>query len=125
MNLLAYEGRYPLELKGALEHYVPLNKLKLILMRLLSNKSNNIHLITKFEEYLSFNDVLLQTWKMLPSLTAKTKPNDIYIMNFLLLLGKMHVTKNDESQVLCGNPGNIKFQPSFNVSKYCFCCFRC
>lgn len=105
MNLLAFEGRHPLEHKGALEHYVPVNKLKLILMKLLSNKSHNAHLASKFEEYLLYDDILLCTWKILPSLTAKSNPHDVYIMNFLLLLGKLHINKNDESQLLCVNPG--------------------
>lgn len=106
MNLLAFEGRFPLENKGALEHYVPNNRLKLILMKILSNKFNNVHLVNKFEEYLSYNDILLQTWKVLPSLTAKSNPNDIYIMNFLLLLGKLHINNNEETQLLCSNQGS-------------------
>lgn len=107
MNLLAFEGKYPLEYKAALEHHVPINKLKLILMKILSNKNNNAHLVNKFEEYLLYDDILLHTWKILPSLTAKSKPDDIYIMNFLLLLGKLHVNKNQETQLLCVNEGNI------------------
>lgn len=105
MNLLASEGKYPLECKGSLENYVPNNKLKQLLMKVLSNKFNNAHLVIKFEEYLIYNDILMQTWKILPSLTAKSNPNDLYIMNFLLLLGKLHVNRNDDSQLLCGSSG--------------------
>lgn len=58
MNIIAHEGRHPLESKGTLENYVPLGKLKLILMKILSNKYNNTNLINKYTEYLLFDDIL-------------------------------------------------------------------
>ncbi|KAF2888786.1 hypothetical protein ILUMI_17387 [Ignelater luminosus] len=101
MNLIAFEGKYPLELKNNLENSFPLSKLKTVVMKILSSKQNTAHLINKFEEYLIYDDILCYTWKILPSLTAKSNPSDIYIMNYLLLLGKMHVQKNSETKVLC------------------------
>lgn len=101
MSLISYESKYPLELKSSLENSFPLSKLKSILMKILSNKQNTAHLINKYEEYLIYNDVLFFTWKILPSLTAKTNPSDTYITNYLMLLEKMHVEKNTETKILC------------------------
>ncbi|GJQ73739.1 hypothetical protein Trydic_g14072 [Trypoxylus dichotomus] len=110
MNILTWEGRYPLEPKGTLECYVPLNRLKLILMKILSNKQHNPHLVAKFEEYLAYDDILFYVWRVLPGLTAKSNPNDIYIMNYLLLLEKLQVKCNDESRTLCSSGGmNMHF----------------
>lgn len=108
MNVLSNEGRYPIESKGSLENYVPLNKLKAVLTKLLFTKHNTVHLINKYTEYLMYDDVLFFTWKVLPSLTAKTNPNDIYIMNYLHLLEKMQTYPNNESKLLCA-PDNSKY----------------
>lgn len=102
MNILSFEGRYPQEHKGMLDNYVPLVKLKSVLIKVLSDKQNNAHLINKYTEYLLFDDILFYTWKLLPSLTAKYNPNDTYIMNYLLLLQKLQVSPNDETKFLCG-----------------------
>lgn len=103
MNILSYEGKYPLEQKGSFDNYVPLIKLKYVLMKLLSEKQNNTHLINKYTEYLMFDDILFFTWKLLPSLTAKSNPSPIYVMNYLLLLEKLQVYPNNEPNILCGN----------------------
>lgn len=103
MNILSQEGRFPLETKGSLDNYVPLPKLKSLLMKILSNKQNNSQLINKYTEYLLFDDILFFTWKVLPSLTAKSNPNDVYIMNYLLLLEKLPVEQNNETNILCGS----------------------
>lgn len=103
MNILSFEGKFPLENKGNFECYVPLNRLKPILMKLLSNKQNNVHLINKYTEYLLYNDILFFTWKLLPSLTAKTNPNEMYIVNYLHLLEKLQLKRHEDSQYLCGN----------------------
>lgn len=105
MNLLGYEGRYPLEQKNSLDCYVPVNKLKTILMRLLSNKVNTAALINKYQEFLAYDDILFFTWKVLPQLTAKSNPNDVYILNYLLLLEKLQLGRNKESQLLCYTEG--------------------
>lgn len=77
-------------------------------MKILSNKQNTSHFINKFEEYLSYDDILFFTWKVLPALTAKSNPSDIYIMNYLLLLEKMYVNKNEEHKVLSSANNGIK-----------------
>lgn len=105
MSLLQYEGRFPLENKNSIESYVPLGKLKLVLMQLLSNKINTAALINKFQEYLLYDDVLFYTWKVLPQLTAKCNPNDVYIMNYLVLLEKLKIMRNKETQLLCYSEG--------------------
>lgn len=103
MSLIANEGKYPLECKGTLESYVPIHRLKPVLMKILSSKSPNSHLINKYTEYLLYNDILFFTWKLLPSLTAKSNPNEVYILNFLLLLEKLQLKSSPEPQFLCGN----------------------
>lgn len=105
MNLVAHEGKHPLEPKGSLESYVPLNRLKLILMKVLSNKTSSVNLINRYQDFLLYDDILFYTWKILPHLTAKRIPNDIYIMNYLLLLEKMQVQPHKETQLLCYNEG--------------------
>lgn len=105
MNLLAHEGKHPLEPKGSLESYVPLNRLKLILMKVLSSKLSCVNLINRYQDFLSYDDILFFTWKILPYLTAKRIPNDTYIMNYLLLLEKMQVHPHKETQLLCYNEG--------------------
>lgn len=105
MNILSAEGRNPLEIKGTLESYVPVTKLKLILMKILSDKQNNTSLVNKYTEYLLFDDILFFTWKLLPYLTAKTNPNDVYIYNYLSLFEKLQLQPNTDTQILCGENG--------------------
>ncbi|CAG9773805.1 unnamed protein product [Ceutorhynchus assimilis] len=108
MNLLAMEGKYPMERAGATtENFVPANKLKSILMKLLTSKQNNINLINKYTEYLLYDDILFVTWKLLPSLTAKSNPNQVYIMNYLMLLEKLQVFANLDTKYLCAGEYSI------------------
>lgn len=79
-------------------------------MKLLSNKANNANLINKYDEYLVYDDILFFTWKLLPHLTAKSNPSDVYIMNYLLLLEKLHLEQNKETQLLCFLDGMHIFQ---------------
>lgn len=101
MNLLSYEGRFPLEMKSNFDTYVPLAKLKTVLIKILSNTQDNTQLINKYTEYLLYDDILFFTWRLLVVLTAKSNPGDIYMMNYLQLLGKLHVYKNSETKYLC------------------------
>lgn len=105
MNLVSHEGKYPLETKGSQASYVPLNKLKQILMKILSNKASSLNLINRYQDFLLYDDILFFTWKILPHLTAKRIRNDVYIMNYLLLLEKMQVQPHKETQMLCYNEG--------------------
>jgi U3 small nucleolar RNA-associated protein 19 len=111
MNILSHEGKFPLETKGSLDFYVPLNRVKPILRKLLFNKHNNTELINKYTEYLLYNDILFFTWKLLPSLTDKTNPNETYIMNYLQLLEKLQLKQHPENQLLCehGNGESFTF----------------
>ncbi|ENN70524.1 hypothetical protein YQE_12700, partial [Dendroctonus ponderosae] len=103
MSLLATECRHPLlRYTSDQENYFPVNKLRSVLMKLLSVKRNNTPLINKHTEYLIFDDILFYTWKLLPSLTAKSNPNELYIMNYLSLLEKMQIYPNAETKHLCG-----------------------
>jgi U3 small nucleolar RNA-associated protein 19 len=111
MNILSHEGKFPLETKGSLDFYVPLNRVKPILRKLLFNKHNNTELINKYTEYLLYNDILFFTWKLLPSLTDKTNPNETYLMNYLQLLEKLQLKQHPENQLLCehGNGESFTF----------------
>ncbi|XP_066139721.1 nucleolar complex protein 4 homolog B [Euwallacea fornicatus] len=107
MNLLAIEGRCPLvHYTSEVENYFPVNKLKSILMKLLSDKKSNTYLINKQTEYFLFDDVLFYTWKLLPSLTAKTNPNEYYIVNYLSLLERLQIHPNTETKYLCSSEPN-------------------
>lgn len=108
MNILSYEGKFPLEVKFAFESYVPLSKLKGTLVKILSNSQDNTQLINKYTEYLLFDDILFFTWKLLPVLTAKSNPGDVYIVNYLQLLEKLQVCKNSETKNLCSTE-NCKY----------------
>lgn len=59
-------------------------------------------MINKHTEYLIFDDILFYTWKLLPSLTAKSNPNELYIMNYLSLLEKMQIYPNAETKHISG-----------------------
>lgn len=109
MNLVAHEGKNPLEPKGSLESYVPLNRLKLILMKVLLNKASSVNLINRYQDFLMYDDILFYTWKILPHLTAKRNPNETYIMNYLLLVEKMQVQQHKETQLLCYSEGKSEF----------------
>lgn len=114
MNLLSMEGKYPMERNSSeLENTLPVSKLRSILMKLLSFKQNNTNLINKYTEYLLFDDILFYTWKLLPSLTAKSNPNEIYIMNYLLLLEKLQIYPNNETKYLCESEYGTLFSLMF------------
>lgn len=119
MNLLGQEGKFPLEHRNESEHYLPLIRLKAVLMKVLSNSHNTTTLINKYDEYLQFDDVLFYTWKVLPSLTAKSNPNDVYILNYLLLLQKLKVSPNKEIKLFCSKNMNENFNFEENVTRKC------
>ncbi|XP_044759843.1 nucleolar complex protein 4 homolog B [Coccinella septempunctata] len=117
-TLICNEGKHPLENINSSEMcYVPLNKLKSVLIKILFGNSNNAHLINKYTEYLTYNDILFNTWKLLPSLTQKlSNPNETYILNYLGLLGKMQIQKNSEEKLLCSD-GDVSFNFDENVTR--------
>ncbi|CAH0563564.1 unnamed protein product [Brassicogethes aeneus] len=109
MNILSYEGKYPLDNKSNLESYVPLHKLRAVLMEIISSRQNKTNMINKYTEYLMYDDILFFTWKVLPFLTAKCNPKEVYMVNYLLLLEKMQTSRNIEAQILCGTDAGAFF----------------
>lgn len=95
-KLLAEEGKAPLEPRDQAGYYFPLNRLKPILMTLLSPEKDNANLISRFQEIIEYPDTLYYTWKCLPSLTPKRQPQEIYIKNLLELVDKIPLPKGDE-----------------------------
>ncbi|KAF5280926.1 hypothetical protein FQA39_LY17932 [Lamprigera yunnana] len=118
MNLISYEAKYPLETKLNFKSYIPLGKLKAIVIKLLSMRQNTTHLMQKYEEYFIYNDIIFFMWKILPSLTAKSNPSEVYIINYLHLLEKLPVTKNSEFKVICSiDEGSTKSNFHFDQPK--------
>lgn len=110
MNLIGHQGSYPVDNRSSTEYYLPLSKLKGVLMKMLSNKQVNTSIINKFEEYLQFNDVSFFTWKVLSPITAKSNPNEHYIMNFITLLQKLRVEPIENATLLCSEQGKHLFR---------------
>lgn len=81
----------------------PVEKLRAIIQRILSEKVNTATLSGRFSDYSRYPDVLCQTWKLLPSLTPKGKsPSDTFTMNFLHLIAVLPITKEIEnSETFC------------------------
>lgn len=98
LKLLAQEGKTPLEPTGTLGYYLPLHRLKPILMSLLSPEKDNINLINRFQEIAGYSDALYYTWKCLPSLTPKRQPREIYIKNLLELIDKLPLPKDTDGK---------------------------
>lgn len=107
MNILSYEGKFPQD-KLPVEVFLPMHKLHNILAKIISHSQDNTQLINKYTEYLLFDDVLYFTWRVLPYLTAKTNPGDVYVKNYLQFLEKLSVSKNTETKYMC-NTENCKY----------------
>lgn len=109
IKLMAEEGRNPLEQTWVFGYYFPLDRLKSILMSLLSPERDSTSLISRFQELKGHCDVLYHTWICLPSLTPKTQPHEIYIKNLLELMHKLPLPNeiyDDEvssDDLLCGH----------------------
>lgn len=127
MNLLSNEGKFPLEskLQNTNTQGVPLIRLKNILSKLLHTETNSASLMNKFEEYLLHNDVLFNTWRILPKITLKSNPNEQYILNYLTLLEKLPLQANEEVHLLCTDDiENFNFDatiPRKNLNKVWSC----
>ncbi|XP_049939235.1 nucleolar complex protein 4 homolog A isoform X1 [Schistocerca serialis cubense] len=94
---IVLEGRYPLENTINSEYYFPLNRLKFIISKLLSNERANSQLITRLLEYTSCKDFLQFTWKVLPSIVVmESKPNEIFLNNLIELLDKIPIPRKEE-----------------------------
>lgn len=70
-------------------------------MKLLLSERNNSNVLEKYHEYAYYNDVIFYTWKVLPPLTPKTHPSEIFVMNFLKLLDAIPLPQNSEGPALC------------------------
>nr|CAH7765412.1 unnamed protein product [Callosobruchus chinensis] len=119
MNIISAEGKCPLETSIRLDNYVPLTKLKAVLDKMLSSNQNNMLIINKYTEFLLYDDILFFTWKLLPTLTPRYNPSEVYIMNYLMLLHKLDIYQNSEMKILCGYDNCPFFKFDENVTKKC------
>lgn len=70
-------------------------------MKLLSSEKNNAIVLEKYHEYAAYQDIVYYSWKVLPPLTPKTHPNELFITNFLKLVDTIPLPQSDEGPVLC------------------------
>lgn len=68
-----------------------------ILRKLLSSEKTNSHLISRFQEYVAFHDIVYFSWKSLPTiLKGQREPNETYLKNLILLLDKIALPKQTD-----------------------------
>lgn len=79
-------------------------------MKLFSNERNNTHIIERYQEFASYADVVYYTWKVLPPLTPKTHPNEVFIVNFLKLVDAIPLPANNEGPALCRSEDSKPFE---------------
>ncbi|XP_021922554.1 nucleolar complex protein 4 homolog A isoform X2 [Zootermopsis nevadensis] len=116
MKLLSLEGKYPVDYRENQEYYFPVQKLRPIVLELLSSECSRENLIARFQEFTAYEDVLYYVWKLLPTIVLnKKQPNETFIKNFLSLLDKIPVPKQGVGNkdnwefVLCGKEGGPDF----------------
>lgn len=119
MKLVAAEAQNPLEISaqhgedgGSMAHF-PLVKLKQILQAMLPSDRSNANLISRFQEYDSYLDVIYFCWKLLPSLAPKEFcPSAQFIQNFILLFSTVCPGKETLAappNFLCINNGQLDY----------------
>ncbi|XP_069698029.1 nucleolar complex protein 4 homolog A isoform X1 [Periplaneta americana] len=118
MKLLSLEGKYPIDYRGKEEYYFPVQKLRPIVLELLSSERSTDHLLARFQEFTAYEDVLYYVWKLLPTIILnKKQPNEIFIKNFLSLMDKIPIPKQglrNKELVLCGREGGPVFVQNFD-----------
>ncbi|XP_055701877.1 nucleolar complex protein 4 homolog B isoform X2 [Phlebotomus papatasi] len=106
MNLLALEGQFPIDYVTDASYYFPCSKLRSILQCLLSADKANDHLISRFQEFTAYHDILQHSWKFLPGLTPRGQiPSETYVGNYLNLINAMPIKSAEQEQIhlLCDN----------------------
>ncbi|CAD6234202.1 GSCOCG00007647001-RA-CDS [Cotesia congregata] len=113
INMMAQEGKHPIDARENHAYFFPVHRLKSILMALLSPDQDNTHLISKFEETLEYKDALYYTLKTLPSLTPKRQPHKLFIKNLLELINRLALAKenaynatSENQKLLCHLPNS-------------------
>ena len=94
IKLMAAEGKSPIDKVENVEYYFPLQKLKAILMKILSPDKDNSALINRFQEMSNYADASYFIWKCLPALCPKKQPQNMYITNLLEFIHKMPLQEN-------------------------------
>lgn len=89
------------------------NKLRALLLKLLSTTQSNTHLFARFKEYGTYLDIVFSVWKLLPELTIKTKAQntEIYMENFLELINTIPISAEvqENKQLLCCAESTFEF----------------
>lgn len=118
MKLLSIEGRHPFE-QHIEEYYFPFNRLKQVLIALLSQDKQNTHLFERFKEFSEYLDVLYFTWKQLPLLTKSTaSSNSVFALNYLDLIDAIPMTKDiqENKKLLCAPGDDVKVSETFDYA---------
>lgn len=82
-----------------------------VLIAILSMDSVCTHLTSRFQEFTSYADTLYFTWKLLPILTPKKKPSEVFIENYLALIQSCPLPKikqgvaEENNVMMCGMEG--------------------
>ena len=83
-----------------------------IVLELLSSERSTDQLMSRFQEFTAYQDVLYYVWKLLPTIVLnKKQPNETFIKNFLNLMDKIPIPKetirnNEDWEVLfCARDG--------------------
>lgn len=112
VQLLASEGKYPIE-RITDTYYFPINRLRNILMQLLSKKHAQQTAIDAFRRHTAdYLDVLFYSWKLLPGLTIRydtatfdKEDLQIYIRNYFDLVAALPIPAviQNSKRCLCFN----------------------
>lgn len=114
VKLLGTEGMYPIE-RTTETSYFPINRLRNILMQLLSKERPQQIAIAAFKRHASdYIDVIFYSWKLLPGLTLRSDAltetsngdgNQTYIINYLDVVAALPIAniKHQTKGQLCAN----------------------
>lgn len=121
MKLIAMEGQNPLEPLKKEEHYFPNNRLRLLLVAILSSGRNGGQLLARLQEFSTYPDVLYNVWKQLFPIAiglqrSGQRPDENFIRNYLDLIDKFPLPKPGRGErgqdhdltdnLLCGQQGH-------------------
>lgn len=120
MKFVSLEGKYPIDYRGKEEYYFPVQKLRPVVLELLSSDRSSDNLLARFHEFTAYEDVLYYVWKLLPTIVLNKKQpvNEIFIKNFLSLMDKIPIPRqglrNNKELVLCGREGGPVFVQNYD-----------